>query len=85
MIEMDTKLTLSIDKTIITRVKKYARKEKKSLSKLAEDYFNRLSAPATENTDISPLVKKLSKVIKGTKDGDHRNAYAAHLSKKYSR
>ena len=71
---MDTKLTLSIDKSVIARVKKYARKENKSLSKLAEDYFNKLSAPATANMEISPLVKKLSNVIKGTKDGDHRNA-----------
>lgn len=36
---MTTKLTLSIDETIIDELKTYSRKEKISISKLAERYF----------------------------------------------
>ena len=82
---MNTQITLSLNKSVIARVKTFARKERISLSKLAEDYFNKISAPAKENMEISALVKHLSKVIKGTKARHHRDAYAAYLTKKYSR
>lgn len=79
---MDTKLTLSLSKAIIERAKKYARKENKSLSRLAEDYFSKLSAMPDQTDDITPLVKKLSGVLK-SRDVDYKKEYAGYLSKKY--
>lgn len=81
-LSMDTKLTLSLSKAVIDRAKKYARKENKSLSKLVEDYFSKLSAEAPKTDDITPLVKKLSGVAKNPPT-DHKKDYADYLSKKY--
>lgn len=81
---MNTKLTLSLSKTVIHSAKKYARKENISLSQLAEDYFSKLSADSKQTPEISPLVKKLSGVIKNS-SSNHKNEYAAYLSKKYGR
>lgn len=81
---MDTKLTLSLSKAVIERAKVYARKENKSLSKLTEDYFSKLSTESAQTQEISPLVKKLSGVVKNPA-ADHKKEYAAYLSKKYSR
>ena len=38
--KMNTKLTLKLNKRSIDRAKKYARKNKQSLSALVENYFN---------------------------------------------
>ena len=40
---MDTKLTLKLNKRAIERAKKYAKKNKQSLSGIVENYFNMIS------------------------------------------
>ncbi len=40
---MDTKLTLSIDKIVIERAKKYAKQERRSLSDIIENYLKLLT------------------------------------------
>lgn len=45
---MDTKLTLSLDKEIIGRAKKYAKSQHTSLSKMIESYLALITDAATQ-------------------------------------
>ena len=40
---MTTKLTLTMDKSVIERAKKYAKREERSLSNLVENYLKALT------------------------------------------
>ena len=79
---MNTKLTLSINKAVTERAKKYARRKKTSLSKLVESQLAKLTSDSGEDT-ISPLVKSLSGVLSGKKAASAKNDYATFLKKKY--
>jgi DNA-directed RNA polymerase beta' subunit len=46
---MLTKLTLTIDKSVIEQAKHYARKKQRSVSKIVEDYLRNVS----KNTDLT--------------------------------
>jgi hypothetical protein len=60
---MDAKLTLKLDETVIESAKKYAESNKRSLSKLVENYFRNLTAKNIPPQKHSPLVESLSGVI----------------------
>ncbi|PWT77482.1 MAG: hypothetical protein C5B59_03875 [Bacteroidetes bacterium] len=81
---MNTKLTLSIDKKVIERAKRYAKKKNVSLSTLIESYLKKTSMEGNDESAFSPLVKSLSGVIRIPKNFDHKNAYSDYLSDKYS-
>lgn len=83
---MQTKLTLSIDKTIIKRAKMYARNRNKSLSRIIEDYLKAISG--NESLDapspkIPPVTGSLAGILKGKKEIDFRSSIADHLEKKH--
>jgi len=80
---MDSKLTLKVDKEIIQRAKKYARERNTSLSQMVEDYFDIIVKPAETDIELTPLVKKLSGVVKLPKSYDSRKEYSKYLVKKY--
>lgn len=81
---MDTKLTLKLDKDVINRMKIYAKKKHKSLSKIVENYFIYLSE--TEYTAVnnySPLVRELSGIIDLKEQVDTKDEYVDYLAEKY--
>lgn len=80
---MITKLTLSIDDSIISNAKKYAKDKGKSLSDLVENYL--LSLTSNENSDenISPKILKLMGSIKLPEDFDYKKNVSNSLAKKY--
>ena len=78
-------MTLSLDKNVIVRAKRYAKKRNTSLSRLVEAYLIKTSSPEAEEPAISPLVKSLSGVIKLEEGADHKKAYGDYLVRKYSR
>ena len=57
---MNTKLTLSLEKTVIEEAKSYAKKTGRSLSELVENYFKSLTEKSEIPDDIHPKVKKLT-------------------------
>ncbi len=59
---MTTKLTLSIDKKIIARSKKYAAAQNRSLSDLVESYLRSI----TQNSVSTPLVTDKVKRLQGS-------------------
>lgn len=58
---MATKLTLSIDKTVIERAKKISHQKGKSISKLVEEYLDSLSR---KNESKSSTIQKLSGILR---------------------
>jgi len=77
---MDAKLTLKLKKRTIDKGKMFARKRKTSLSKMIENYLERLTS--NEEQEITPLVKSLSGVVKNL-PADYKKGYADYLDKKY--
>ncbi|NOX18097.1 MAG: hypothetical protein GXO87_07430 [Chlorobi bacterium] len=81
---MNTKLTLKLNRRAIERAKKYADKNKKSLSALVENYFNIITEKENAGEiEISPNVLELSGIIKLPKDISEKSEYKKHLEKKY--
>ena len=79
---MDTKLTIKLEENIIQKAKDYAKSHKTSLSKLIENYFQKITEES-ENEKITPLVKSLSGIIDLPENYDHKKEYADHLANKY--
>lgn len=83
---MNTKLTLKLNKKAIDRAKKYAQRNKQSLSVMVEKYFNLISDRETiSEIEISPNVLELSGVIKLSENINLKEIYRIHLLAKYSK
>ena len=80
---MDTKLTLSVDKAIIERAKKYAKMHKVSLSHIIESYLALLTRQKKNDLELTPLVESLSGVIDLDDAYDHKAEYTDFLVDKY--
>jgi hypothetical protein len=84
LFDMDTKLTLSLNKDIIEAAKKYAKRHNTSLSNLIENYLVSVTnSSSNSKEEISPLVKSLSGVLQIDKKQDHKKQYVDFLTKKY--
>ena len=54
---MTTKLTLTVEKTVIERAKSYAKNTGRSLSEIIENYLTTITKEST-NDELSPKLKK---------------------------
>ena len=81
---MNTKLTLTIEKTVIDRAKKYAREKDNSLSDIVENYL-KVITKEQDNPDIeiTPLIKSLKGSFKAPQDFDYKKELSRGLSEKY--
>ena len=81
---MNTKLTLTIDKSIIQKAKKYAKEKERSLSDLIENYLKALTDNGMKDEfEITPLVKSLKGSFKAPDDFDYKEELTTALSEKY--
>lgn len=81
---MNSKLTLSIDKSLTQKAKTYARKQGRSLSDLVESYFMMLTKDVDEpDFEVSSKIKSLRGTLKVPKDYDYMKELSKSLSKKY--
>jgi hypothetical protein len=80
---MDTKLTLSLNRSIIEHAKIYAKANKISLSKLIESYLGSLTSKTTSEVEITRLVESLSGVIDLGKLNELEKDYTDFLIEKY--
>ena len=85
---MNTKLTLSIDKTVIAKAKKYAKQNETSISELVENYLKLLSQDVKHNMVEEPRVNyhpidKLRGSLKLSKNVDYKQALEEALREKY--
>jgi hypothetical protein len=81
---MNTKLTLTIEQSIIEKAKKYARERERSLSDLIATYLKALTNETEVNEeDISPMLKSLRGSFKMPNDFDYKKELSNRLSEKY--
>jgi hypothetical protein len=83
---MSAKLTLSIDQNVIENAKKYAKNQKKSVSKLVEEYLSSITLPADKKIEynaLGPITKELVGIIKVNKHLDYKEILAGALMEKY--
>ena len=80
---MTTKLTLTIDDSVIAIAKKYAKQNGKSLSDIVENYLMSLSSKGNTEENISPNILKLMGSIKLPDNFDYKKELTKGLAKKY--
>lgn len=81
---MNTKLTLTIEQSVIEKAKSYARKKERSLSDLIENYLKAITnEEPVQKIEISPTVKSLRGSFKIPNDFDYKKELTDLLSKKY--
>jgi len=81
---MDSKLTLSVDKSLAERAKLYARSQGRSLSDLVESYFKILTSDQEpSDLEVSLKIKSLKGILKVDEDYDYKQELSDALSKKY--
>ena len=82
---MNTKLTLTIEQTVIEKAKKYAKDNERSLSDLIENYLKALTKESDVNDDVelTPVVKSLKGSFTAAKNFDYKKELANRLSEKY--
>ena len=76
---MQTKLTLSIDPSVVVRAKRYAKKSGVSISQMVEAYLDTVTASEAPDRESSSFAASFRGILK---TGD-REEYRAHLVKKY--
>ena len=81
---MGTKLTLTIEESVIANAKQYARQEGTSLSSMVENYLKivAMQSVSPEN-ELSPVVKSLKGSFKAPADINFKGELSRSLSKKY--
>lgn len=81
---MNTKLTLTIEQTIIEKAKKYAKGKGRSLSDIIENYLKVITKEEGKaDIEITPLTKSLRGSFKAPKDFDYKKELSKRLSQKY--
>ena len=81
---MNTKLTLTIEQTIIEKAKKYANSKGRSLSDIIENYLKAITKEeGLEKVELTPIVKSLKGSFNAPKDMDYKKELTKSLAKKY--
>ncbi|MCX6267493.1 MAG: DUF6364 family protein [Bacteroidetes bacterium] len=81
---MNTKLTLTIDQSIIESAKAYAKAKGRSLSGLIENYLKVITSEnKIPDSGIAPLTNSLKGSFKAPEGFDYKIELAEELSKKY--
>ncbi|MFY8189264.1 MAG: DUF6364 family protein [Flavobacterium sp.] len=81
---MSTKLTLTIDESVIERAKKYAKDKENSLSSIVENYLKILTKDnPVQETELTPIVKSLKGSFALNADFDYKKEITKTLSDKY--
>lgn len=81
---MSTKLTLTIDESVIQQAKKYAKRKESSLSNIIENYLKVLVKENTNSdNELTPIVKSLKSTFNASPDFDYKKELSTRLSDKY--
>ena len=81
---MNTKLTLTIEQTIIEKAKKYASDKGRSLSDIIENYLKAITKEDNdEGIELTPIVKSMKGTFTAPKNIDYKKELAKALTEKY--
>lgn len=79
---MNTKLTLTVEKSIIEKAKSYAKHTGRSLSELIENYLETITQVETPQK-MSPKLKKIVGAVKLPKNFDEDKELRSYFEKKH--
>ncbi len=79
---MSTKLTLTVEKSVIERAKLYAKSTGRSLSEIIENYLGTLTQEASIN-ELSPKLKKIVGVVNLPANFDEKEELRSALERKH--
>jgi macrodomain Ter protein organizer (MatP/YcbG family) len=80
---MTTKLTLTVEKTVIEKAKSYAKKTGRSLSELIEKYLENITSNEKNENELSPKLRKIVGAVKLPKNFDEEKELRSYLEKKH--
>ncbi len=80
---MKTKLTLSIDKEVVEKAKKYADMANQSISEIVERYLKTVTEKGDTTSGISERVKSLAGKFNLPEGKDDKEILIGALAKKY--
>ena len=81
---METKLTLKLNDSSISRAKEYVSQAGTSLSAIVENFFNNLTLNGDKSEfSYGSLVNELSGIIHLDENYDYKSDYISYLNKKY--
>ena len=81
---MNTKLTLTIEESVIMKAKTYAKSRGRSLSDIIENYLQMITRDNPDpDINITPLVKSLKGSFNAPADLDYKEQLSRGLSDKY--
>lgn len=81
---MKVKLTLTVEKEVIKKAKKYSSQTGRSLSKIVESSLESLVKNTDDKTvGLSPKIKKLYGIIKLPKDFDYKKEVEKSVNQKF--
>jgi hypothetical protein len=84
IIFMDTVLTLNIDRNVAESAAVYAKRTRKTVSQLVEEYLSSISEDyETGGKPLGPVTSRLAGIIKLDSDVDHKELLASALMEKY--
>jgi hypothetical protein len=78
-----TKLTLSVEPTVVKRAKRLAEANKTSVSAMFTQFVQSMSPPQSRRGRIGPLTRKLTGVVKLPRGKSDRELLADALRDKY--
>ena len=81
---MNTKLTLTIEQTIIEKAKKYAHGKGRSLSDIVENYLKAITKEDNnESIELTPIIQSLKGTFKAPKNFEYKKELSKRLTEKY--
>ena len=80
---MKAKLTLSVEKSVVERAKRYAREHERSLSEIVTKYLEFLTIDEGPGTDIDPVVLEVSDEISSEELAGIGDARYEYMKDKY--
>jgi hypothetical protein len=81
---MNTKLTLTIEQSVIEKAKKYASGKGRSLSDIIENYLKIITKEEqAKEVELTPIVKSLKGTFKEPRNFDYKTELLKRLAEKY--
>jgi len=80
---MNTKLTLTVEESVIKKAKSYAKSTGRSLSELVENYLYTLTNEKEDRTQISSNLRKLAGSVKLPADFDEKAELKTYFENKH--
>jgi hypothetical protein len=80
---MNTKLTLSVEKSIIDSAKLYAKKTGKSLSEIIQNYLQKLTLDEEIDNNLSSKLSKIVGSVELPKDFDEKEELRKYMENKH--